>query len=174
MSSNSIIVGLDFGGVLGQLNGAKGAEHIDTAINMPDAIDTLSNLLDPTMTTRTYMFKIISFCGYARAVQTHRVLETYPHLFNEIYFVKDRSFKAELCKYLGCHIMVDDRVEILNNVRRLNPHIITVLFGTRKSPLHKNVRNWKELCEMIQNYRPVLIVPDSSVIIRDLIHDVGR
>ncbi len=173
MSSEPIIIGLDFGGVLSILSNSRAAEHIDTNINMPDAVDVLKDLLDPTVTTRTYKFKIVSFCGYPRALQTLEALKAFPDLFSEIYFVKDRAFKGDLCKYLGCHIMVDDRREILDNVRRMNPRITTVLFGKKGYP-HKSVQNWNELYDLIDKYKFVSIVPDTTVDISGLIHDVGK
>lgn len=176
-SGNTVIVGLDFGGVLSRISKERvskdrSADHIDTNINMPDAVDVLTDLLDPTVTTRSYKFKIISYCGYSRAVQTFEALKAYPDLFNEIYFVKDRDYKGSLCKYLGCHIMVDDRREILDNIRRMNPRIMTVLFGNKKGYPHKSVQNWNELFELIENYKFVSIDPDTSVDISGLIHDV--
>ena len=177
--SNTIVVGLDFGGVLSRISKERvsrdrSSDHIDTNINMPDAVDVLTDLLDPTVTQRSYKFNIISYCGYPRAVQTLKALKAYPHLFSEIYFVKDRPFKGDLCKYLGCHIMVDDRREILDNVRRMNPKITTVLFGNKKGYPHKSVQNWIELFELIENYKFVPIVPDTTVNISGLIHDVGK
>jgi hypothetical protein len=172
MSTEPVIVGLDFGGVLSKLNGARGSAHIDTTINMENAIEVLTNLTDSIAQTRPYVFKIISYCGYPRAVQTNTALTAYPHLFNEIYFVKDRKYKAELCKYLGCGVMVDDRIEILNNVKRLNPLITTVLFGGKNSHPHLCVANWTELHELIKNYQGVTISPDPTVAINALIHNV--
>jgi len=172
--ADPIVIGLDFGGVLSILGSARGAEHIDTTINMPNAISNLTKLLDSTVTKRKYVFKIISYCGYPRACQTYDALKVYPHLFNEIYFVKDRKYKAELCKYLGCHIMVDDRAEILDNVLQLNPQITTVLFGGKKSRPHVAVLDWTKLFDLIENYKFVPIEPDTTVNIRGLIHTVGN
>jgi hypothetical protein len=178
MSTESVIVGLDFGGVLSVLSDRKEVEHISTSINMPDAIDTLSKLKDPSVVKREYIFKIISFCGYSRAVQTLCALKAYPQLFDDMYFVKDRASKAQMCKYLGCHIMVDDRVGILNDVKRMNPRIMTVLFGEKKttsySNPHKCVQNWKELFELIENYKVVSTKPDPLINISGLIHNVGH
>jgi hypothetical protein len=182
MSSSSevapIIIGLDVGGVLSILNG----EDHDAKINMPDAIEMLQKLVSSsldlseknTLQPRKYVFKIISYCGYLRAVRTKDILMAYPHLFTEMYFVKSREYKAQLCKHLGCHIMVDDRETILNNVLKQNPSIQTIIFGekTQGKTKHKIAKDWKELFDLIENYQYVPVFPNPSIEISDLIHDV--
>lgn len=172
MDDSPIIIGLDFGGVLSILNGLSHAEHVSTSINMPDAIEKLTELLNPSVTARRYKFVVISFCGYSRAVQTLDALKEYPHLFKEMYFVKKRKYKAELCKYLGCHIMVDDNSYILNCVKMMNPKITTVCFGGKCENADKCVDGWNKLFELIENYEPVSTLPDLAVDISNLLHDV--
>lgn len=164
-----IIIGLDFGGVLSKLTPTRSAEHIDTNINMDFAIEVLTKL----KATGKYSFRIISYCGYHRAVETAKALADYAELFDEIYFVKDRMYKGELCKYLGCHMMVDDRAEILNDVRQKNRNITTVIFGKKRSYPHKHAMDWNQLFELIEHYKPLAISPDTTVDITDLVHNVN-
>ena len=34
-----------------------------------------------------------------------------------------------ICDYLGCNVMIDDRIDILDDIKQNNPNITTILFG---------------------------------------------
>jgi hypothetical protein len=90
---------IDVGGVL-SVKGRENyyEEHVNSRIDMPYALETLEKLNTMTITDSTgasipkYRFVILSFCGQKRAIETQESLDTYPHLFKENYFVKDRYY----------------------------------------------------------------------------------
>jgi hypothetical protein len=71
------------------------------------------------------------------------------NLFTALYFVKGKPYKNQLCQFLGCHFMIDDNVEILDNIKMHNSKIITILFDGTEHPIHKCVKNWNEVLQII-------------------------
>ena len=134
MSSDKFNIGVDFGGVL-SLKDTEDAEHVNTAIDMPFAVENLLKLK-----ALGHKLFLISFCGKARAIETKQRLESTmvsegvscASLFDEIYFVKDTKFKKSMCEYLNCHFMIDDREDIQFDVQNSACKTIPILFGERK------------------------------------------
>ena len=153
MSSSSGIfnIGVDFGGVLSAKD-TEGAEHINTAIDMPFAVDNLLKLK-----ALGHKLFLISFCGKARAIETKRSLETTNitedmtciALFDDIFFVKDKSFKRQMCEYLNCHFMVDDREDIQFDVQNSSCKTIPILFGQRKHSSLVPAYDWNVVSNII-------------------------
>jgi hypothetical protein len=147
-------IGIDFGGVLSvhykESNIiAKNGDHINTTMDMPYAIESLKKLKN----VGNDLF-LISFCGKARSVETRKSIidNNVGELFTELYFVKKREHKNILCKYIGCHFMIDDREDVLDFVVANNDSIITILFGNKgKNDRHKYAKDWKEVVCIIQN-----------------------
>lgn len=141
---NKFNIGIDFGGVL-SVHDRGESEHINTSINMPNAQKALETL-------QNHNLYLVSFCGKNRAVETHESLVDtgLSKLFQKEYYVKDKKFKSDVCKYLGCHFMIDDRIGILDNVKAVNPNIITILFGGEGNS-HKTAKDWNDVLEIINN-----------------------
>ena len=68
---NVFKIGIDFGGVLSSKSiNQNGAEHINTCIDMPFAIENLLKLK-----SHGHKLFLISFCGRTRAVETNKSLQ---------------------------------------------------------------------------------------------------
>lgn len=152
MSYKKFKIGIDFGGVLSihdsKITNDAGLEHKNTAINMPFAIDNLKKLKE-----QGHELYIISFCGKSRANETRTSIEKsgLSDLFTAQYYVKDRSYKNELCQYIGCHFMIDDNAGILDNIKTYNKSITTILFDTTFHSSHKCVKDWNILSNLIES-----------------------
>ena len=107
-----------------------------------------------------------SFYGKKRAVETRASINSgnLSNIFNSLYFVKFKSYKNELCQYLGCHFMIDDNIEILNNIKAHNSNIITILFEGENHPIHKCANNWNKVVKIINETNYV----DSMISITDV------
>lgn len=113
-------IGIDFGGVLSKHEKSRktddASEHRSISINMPGAIDGLRELKKAN-----HKLYIISFCGKQRAIETKASLlqsNDIKGIFDGIYFVKDISYKVDICSLLGCDIMIDDRLDILESIHQ--------------------------------------------------------
>lgn len=150
-------IGVDFGGVLSQHDSrvAPGdASHVNTAIDMPKAIENLLALKEAG-----HLLFLISFCGKSRAIETKASLEReslpdgqpLASLFQQIVFVKDRQYKKQMCEYLNCHFMIDDRTDILHNVATAVTRTIPILFGQRHSSQFRAAHDWDTVTHIIQH-----------------------
>ena len=64
--------------------------------------------------------------------------------FDEIVFKQERKGKA--CHDLGIDIFIDDKENVLDEVKKKNPNIKTIRFLNKKeSSKHYTVRSWFEL-----------------------------
>lgn len=71
---------------------------------------------------------LISFAGRSRSQETQdSINKTCPGIFDNLYFVKDKNFKKDVCNFLGCDLMIDDRVDVLDTL--VNTKTLGVLFG---------------------------------------------
>jgi len=143
-------IGIDFGGVLSihddKNTNMFGLEHRNTAINMPFAHDALS-----TLKKLGHNLYLISFCGKNRAIETRKSIEDseYSNLLNSLYFVKGKPYKDKLCQYLGCHFVIDDSVDVLDNIKVHNDKIVTILFDADNHSVHKCAKDWYEVLRII-------------------------
>lgn len=152
-TSDKFNIGIDFGGVLSSKD-TKGAEHVNTCIDMPFAVENLMKLKD-----QGHKLFLISFCGKTRAIETKQSLEntmisenvSCASLFDEIYFVKDTKFKRPMCEYLNCHFMVDDRDDILFDVQNSACKTIPILFGQRKHTTLNPAFDWNIVTTIIES-----------------------
>lgn len=169
------IIGIDFGGVLAVHRGcANVMEHINTEIDMPLALESIEKL--KKMNNKLY---IISFCGKKRATETNKSInESYvSNYFDEQYFVKSIFKKSYVCQYLGCHFMIDDRIDILDNIKKYNNNIITILFGKYESDCvdtpHVCAKDWNDVLKIISETPYFETTPDKSIVIdKKLIHNI--
>jgi hypothetical protein len=149
----SFNIGIDFGGVLSTHDNKDNAEHINTAIDVPTALENLQKLKNDG-----HKLHLISFCGKSRAIETLQSLKnskindkmSCADLFDTIYFVKDRSKKREMCEHLNCHFMIDDRTDILENIIGCQSKTKPILFGS-KSSQYVSANNWEEVINIINS-----------------------
>ena len=94
---------------------------------------------------------LISFCGKSRAAETRVSMNDSgsSDMFKEMYFVKSKPSKNELCQHLGCHFMIDDNIEILDNIKAHNSKIVTILFDGDEHPVHKCAKDWNSVLKII-------------------------
>ena len=121
-----MIIGIDFGGVLSVDDTLVSSPHRNTAVDMPGAKEALAEL------SKDHKLFLISFCGKRRAMETKAsiIAAGLSNYFTGLYFVKHPDYKSQLTRYLGCHIMIDDTVQVLDNIRTNDDKIITILFNT--------------------------------------------
>ena len=154
--NSSFNIGIDFGGVLSVhdvKDNQKSAEHRNTSINMPGAIENLLKLR-----SLNHKLFLISFCGKARAIETLQKLKStlvsesermfVADIFDEIYFVKNIAFKRHVCEFLKCHFMIDDRVDVLSNFKNYSCATLPILFGNH-SEAFISAKNWQCVTKII-------------------------
>lgn len=149
-------IGIDFGGVLSSHDAKIGAQHVNTAIDMPLAIENLLKLKH-----QGHHLFLISFCGKNRAIETKQSLIDTPimpgsdmkcaSLFEKMYFTPDRKYKKEICEFLNCHFMVDDRSDIQEVVITSECHTIPILFGEEHHPTFIAAKNWDVVTGIISS-----------------------
>lgn len=153
VASDKFNIGIDFGGVLSLMD-TTGAEHVDTCINMPLAVENLLKLK-----ALGHKLFLISFCGQNRAMETKQSLETTmisgnvscASLFDGIYFVKEKKFKRPMCEYLNCHFMIDDRAGILADVQNSACKTIPILFGHSEHGSLTSASDWNIVTSIIES-----------------------
>jgi hypothetical protein len=164
-SKKSLKIGIDFGGVLSIHDHAKqeapeaGAQgqHKSTAIDMPDGIDVLRQLK-----ADGHRLYLISFAGQTRAKETKKaLLESFPDVFDGMYFPKSKSFKTNICQNLGCDIMIDDIVDLLSDISKCEPRMRCLWFQgdpafpeeEKKDPQNTHIHpigSWKAVLSFIE------------------------
>uniref|UniRef100_A0A6C0JT83 FCP1 homology domain-containing protein n=1 Tax=viral metagenome TaxID=1070528 RepID=A0A6C0JT83_9ZZZZ len=134
----SLKIGIDFGGVLSIHDGQNnGSEHRTTVINMPGALESLQKLKD-----QGHKLYLISFAGKSRSQETQdSIKQTCPNLFDGLYFVKDKGFKKDVCDFLGCDLLIDDRQDVLDTLKQ--GKTVPVLFD--ETGTLKNWADWETL-----------------------------
>lgn len=111
---NIFNIGIDFGGVLSihDTEADTKTGHRSTLVNVEGAVDALKKL--KSLGHRLYL---ISFCGKSRAIETAAAIqEQISNLFTHLFFVKDKKFKKNLVRSIGCHVMIDDTIDIINDI----------------------------------------------------------
>jgi hypothetical protein len=173
-------IGIDFGGVLTIYNKhhrSEEDEHQSIEINMPGAIDSLIKLKEAG-----HELYLISYCGARRAIATKRsLLRALPRkdLFNGLYFVKRTSDKADVCRLLGCDVMIDDKLQILNNIHRLIPTMKFLWFVSPEMNLYPpdmiKVESWSDIMKTIDEvliYQAIRHQANSHVLLSDKLHHI--
>lgn len=119
-------IGIDFGGVL-SINDTITTltPHRNTVIDMPGAKEAIIEL------AKHHELFLISFCGKRRAIETKEsiIKAGIFDCFTSLYFVKHPDYKSQITTYLGCDIMIDDTIDVLDNISKHNDTIYTVLFS---------------------------------------------
>ncbi len=166
-------IGIDFGGVLSRHSAVQDesqpiVEHVNTAIDMPYAVETLQILK-----AEGHALHIISFCGKNRARESSAALTEHnlAHLFDTQNYVKNKMFKAQLCEYLGCDIMIDDRLPVLDNVKARIPGIHTIWFGSDVAhEKHVSAKTWLDVHRILKTFPEKTCEPNNSISIDHLCH----
>lgn len=163
-------IGIDFGGVLSIHDGGN-AEHKNSLINIPDALESVIKLK-----TMNHNLFIVSFCGLSRAKETKLSIDSSElnNAFMNQYYVKKKEYKGNICEYIGCHFMIDDRQEILDNIKRTNKKIITILFGEskQKQPIHKYASDWNQVIAIIESTPYFDVLPNHNIDISKITYSV--
>ena len=174
-------IGIDFGGVLAIHDRthprSDEEEHESVEVNMPNAMESLIKLKEAG-----HQLYLISYCGVRRALQTKRsLLRILPRkdLFDRMYFVERTTYKADVCRALGCDIMIDDRLKILNNIQRQIPTMKCLWFISPDvngyAPDMIKVESWTDIIKTIEEvliYQAIRHQPDSKVSLKDKIHEI--
>lgn len=138
-----MIIGIDFGGVLSIHDSKRSSleigDHINTVIDMPNAMEVLTKLKEAGHT-----LYLISFCGKNRAIETKESLKEFSDIFEDQFYTKNREYKGFICNYLECDVMIDDRQDVLDSVNKDSFSTKTILFKD----------NWLEILDILTNYSP--------------------
>lgn len=172
-------IGIDFGGVLtihDKSRTSEEDEHQSVEINMPDAMSSLIKLKE-----FGHQLYLISYCGERRAKETKRgILRIIPRkdLFDGLYFAQRTSNKVDVCRALGCDLMIDDRLKTLKHIQLLIPTMKLIWFSSSEEnppPDIIKVNSWSDIVKTIDE---VLIheakrhKADSRALLDDKIHIV--
>lgn len=172
-------IGIDFGGVLSiyhKNHRSDEDEHQSIEINMPNAIESLIKLKESG-----HLLYLISYCGERRAIETKRsILRTFPKndLFNGLYFVQRTSDKADVCLSLGCDLMIDDKLKILNNIQSIIPTMKFIWFSSSEMNHPPDILKVESWCDLIKAIDEVLIYqairhkPDPRVLLNEKLHNI--
>lgn len=142
---NCLKIGVDIGKVL------SASDSNPQLINVNNALESLEEL------QKTCKLYIISYSKGKRSANRYNKLVSNGHLnlFEDTYFVSEREYKKDVTNFLECNVMIDDKESILDDIKRSNPNIVTILyqeFNTQIKTNHKHhicVSSWKELMEKI-------------------------
>ena len=159
-----MIIGIDFGGVLSVDDALLPASpHINTQIDMLGAHEAIAQL------AKDHKLFLISFCGKRRAMETKASIESsgLAKHFVHLYFVKHPDYKSQITRFLGCDVMIDDRVDVLDNIRAYDDKIHTLLFNNPALTTHTVVPAWPDVIPLVPN------LPDASIM-RDETIDITR
>jgi hypothetical protein len=168
-------IGIDFGGVL--VVSDKHYAHHTIEINIPNAIESLIKLKEAS-----HQLYLISYCGKRRAIEIKRsLLRILPRndLFNGLYFVQKKSHKADVCRALGCDIMIDDTLKILNNIHHLIPTMKLLWFALPNTNIRQTdiikVESWFDIIKTIDEVlidQAIRHQANSRILLNDKLHDV--
>ena len=143
-----MIIGIDFGGVLSinDTTEQSSTQHRNTTVDMPGAKEAIAHL------AKDHKLFLISFCGKRRAMETKASIAEagLDKYFTGLYFVKHPDYKAQLTRYLGCNVMIDDNIDVLNNILAYNYKINTILFRPQVLTIdHSSADDWEFVIEII-------------------------
>lgn len=156
-------IGIDYNGV------CKSKSLGQDIINIPDCRETLTRLKE-----KGHKLYLVSYCGAAKARPLKLYLEKL-RIFDDFYFVKNRSFKNLICKHLGLDTLIDDRLDIIKSIQ--NSYGIHFCFENHES--NKNVadyipkysvNNWNDVELLLDTLEPKNNVPDENYNIKRLCH----
>jgi hypothetical protein len=155
-------IGVDYGNVLSvhtDIYESKDESASDVCgITVPGAVDALIELKKLGHTLH-----LVSYCGKKRAGITKKYLEdNYSGVFEDLFFVKHRKYKNDVCKRYGLSIMIDDRADIIATIT----HAYPILFNDAEK--YKKVfasANWPKVVDHISRMSNKIVEqqPDESI-----------
>ncbi len=156
-------IAIDVGGVLTEYENnagetAKPGETIESPIiNVSGALDVLTKLK-----SQSHNLYIVSYCKEKSAIFRSNKLQRdgHSHYFDKEFYTASKYEKYYIINHIQADIMIDDNEEILNNIKKANPLVITILFqefndmakGSHKKHLIAN--NWMEVDQIISQINP--------------------
>lgn len=157
-ANHKLKIGVDCGGVCRSLN-----NNVDV-FSVPNSYKMLKEL------SKTHELYLVSFAGAKRASETRKEIEDkYPGLFTKLFFVKDRKYKDEICRYIGADVLVDDRIDILEGIT-FDIHKIHFTgdpaYKHGQTPSNSALfagTNWKTTFNILNTLTPKSHVPDETV-----------
>lgn len=153
-------IGVDFGGVLAR-HSKPGeevkpvAEHKNTHIDMPGAIENLHKLKK-----KGHELYIVSFCGKKRALEGMQEIkeEGLEPVFTEQIYIGNPWEKGTVLNKFGCNFMIDDRLDLLDTIKRKAPKTKTIWFGQTKDKCtngnHICAETWDDVYKIITTSKP--------------------
>ena len=161
MSQHSLTIGIDYGNVCSQ-DAHKHEDDVfagETGINVPGCLEALQILR-----AQGHRLILISFCGRNRAKRTREYLDSLDEKpFHEVYFVKNRNYKAHVCQQRGVDIMIDDRMDILKTVAPT----LSLHFGSHPSDkackynADYSAASWSDVLTLL----PRVVVPQQPLVL---------
>lgn len=174
-----LVLNIDFGGVLSKHDGRENkqqsikAEHRSTAVNVPGAQEALR-----TLKAAGHRLVLNSFCGRKRAEETKAALtQTIPGILHQTFFVKDAKHKGFITQCTGADVMIDDRLDVLQEITRIDPGCPLLLWFTEQNKQlaaqalgsHKivPVNSWSEIVTVLQDRetlnRPAAVIDPKKI-----------
>ena len=150
-------IGVDFGGVLakhtkvGEEN-APVTEHKNTNINMPGAVENLHKLKK-----KGHQLYIVSFCGKKRALEGMEEVKEkgLEPVFTEQIYIGNPWEKGSVLQKFGCNFMIDDRLDLLEAIKKKSPKTKTIWFGQTQDKCidgqHICAETWDDVYEIINS-----------------------
>ena len=160
-------VAIDFGGVLSIHQESTSSEHRSTAINIPGSIEALE-----AMKKFGHKLYINSFCGRSRAIETRdSINKKVPGLFDGLYFVKSKPYKGYITKFIGADVMIDDTLEVLEEIQKIDPTCHLIWFTgdpgfSHHAPIPNGIiefDSWSKIVDYINSLTTTPRLPDSKV-----------
>jgi hypothetical protein len=164
-----MIIGIDFGGVLSIEDALLPASsHRNTQIDMPGAHEAIAEL------AKEHTLYLISFCGKRRAMETKASIHAsgLAKYFAGLYFVKHPDYKSQITRFLGCDVMIDDRIDVLDNIHMHNNKIHTLLFNNPATSIHIPVSTWRDAITLIPRLSDTSIIRNETIDITRLCYAV--
>jgi hypothetical protein len=157
----SLKIGVDMGGVCS----SKSMVYEDDSKEMNVLIDVEDALKYLELLQRDgHELILVSFCGRRRANETRRTLkEKYKGLFDEVFFVKDKKYKKDICEFKNLDVMIDDRTDVLRHIDMPETHLINYVGDLNEDALAKCLKctdvdrtlcyNWADTYKHISNLK---------------------
>ena len=150
-------IGVDFGGVLAK-HSTKDEEfkpveeHKNTRIDMPGAIENLHKLKK-----KGHELYIVSFCGKKRALEGIQKVkeEGLEQVFTEQVYIGNPWEKGTVLNKFGCNFMIDDRLDLLDAIKKKAPKTKTIWFGQSQykceNKEHICAETWDDVYKIINS-----------------------
>lgn len=150
-------IGVDFGGVLARHSKpgeevAPVKEHKNTNIDMPGAVENLHKLKK-----KGHELYIVSFCGKKRALEGMNEIkeEGLEPVFTEQIYIGNPYEKSVVLNKFGCNFMIDDRIDLLDVIKKKAPNTKTIWFGQTqdkcKDKSHICAETWDDVYKIINS-----------------------